>query len=149
MTWVMLALRTAEFCGLFAYSCNLRKSQNNMYNGFKTTLVSVLISFMWDGHSLKSCIHTELVITTIQSGLQPSFSYHLFVCFNLTHEQRDLQLKLKSKRETVLRHISRPLYLLTEFSPEICRASRRTNVVSYFVLLEMSEPGGGQQPRFL
>ena len=59
------------------------------------------------------------------------------VCVNFTHEWRDLQFKIDSERQIVLRNMPwKQFYLLLEFLPEICWDEIAEEILFlYFVLI--------------
>ena len=72
-------------------------------------------------------------ITTLQSGLQPSFSHHLYcVCVNFVHDRRDLQLNVDCERQKILRNFFMTGLLISEFLPEICWEEITEEIFPFF-----------------
>ena len=103
----------------------------NLYNclttflDFKTVLVKKFLKFVkYRMHTLVTvCTY---IITTLQSGLRPSFSHHLYVvCVNFIYEWRNLQFKVDSQRQIFWETFHGNL--LCVFARNLLIGSRRRN----------------------
>ena len=100
----------------------------NLFNKFSSTPViseanlGCLKNLLAVGLGISTSTQTYIIVHYNLSVRNIDLVSHTtnFVCVNFIHKWRELQFKVDSERQIYLKNFSWQLYLLLEFSPEIC-----------------------------